>query len=213
MFAVVCGWGKVVVVDEVLAAVGSRLRGLRGAKAMTLDEVAAATGISASTLSRLESGGRKPTLELLPLSRLYGLPLDDLVGAPDVGDPRIHPRPVRRNGMTVVPLTHFPGPQQALKMVIPSTRSAPRLQRHEGFEWLYVLSGRLRLVLGEQDLVLDVGQAAEFDTRTPHWFGSCGDGPVEILSLLGLQGQRIHLAGPMDAGSASAAGEGADELA
>lgn len=140
----------------------------------------------------------KPTLELLlKLSELYDLPLDDLVGAPPVGDPRVHPRPVRRNGMTVVPLTHIPGPQQAMKMVIPSTKSTPALRRHEGFEWLYVLSGQLRLVVGHHDIVLSVGQAAEFDTRILHWFGSTGSAPVEILSLLGLQGQKIHLAGPL----------------
>lgn len=184
--------------DDVLQAVGPRLRTIRGRRGWTLHEVADATGISASTLSRLESGHRKPTLELLlKLSKLYELPLDDLVGAPPVGDPRVHPRPVRRNGMTVVPLTHIPGPQQAMKMVIPSTKSTPALRRHEGFEWLYVLSGQLRLIVGHHDIVLSAGQAAEFDTRILHWFGSTGSAPVEILSLLGLQGQKIHLAGPL----------------
>lgn len=150
-----------------------------------------------STLSRLECGGRKPTLELLLLlSRTFGLPLDDLVGAPPVGGPRIHPRPVRRNGMTVIPLTHAPGPQQALKMVIPAAKDTPRLTCHEGYEWMYVLSGELRLIVGDHDSVLPPGQAAEFDTRTAHWFGSTGHGTVEILSLLGLQGQRVHVADP-----------------
>lgn len=80
-------------------------------------------------------------------------------------------------------------------MVIPSTRNQRRPCRHEGFEWLYVLSGRLRLIVGPHDQVLEPGQAAEFDTRTPHWFGSTGEAPVELLSLLGVQGQRIHLSG------------------
>ncbi|WP_058234834.1 helix-turn-helix domain-containing protein [Devriesea agamarum] len=189
---------------DLIGEVGRRLRSVRHARGITLDELARTTGISVSTLSRLESGGRKPTLELLlPLSRVYGVPLDDLVGAPAVGDPRVHPRPVRRNGITVIPLTHVPGPQQAVKMVFPTTRNTPHLCRHEGYEWLYVLSGDLRLIVGDYDQVLSPGQAAEFDTRTPHWFGSTGSAPVEVLSLLGLQGQRMHLIGPDGEGMGS----------
>ena len=54
-----------------------------------------------------------------------------------------------------------------------------------------MLSGRLRLVLGDQDLVLAVGEAAEFDTRVPRWFGSTGDGPAEVLSIFGRPGERM----------------------
>ena len=79
----------------VLDAVGPRLRALRRQRETTLAAVAEATGISVSTLSRLESGQRRPTLELLlPLARAYGVQLDDLVGAPPTGDPRVHMRPV-----------------------------------------------------------------------------------------------------------------------
>lgn len=183
--------------NDVLRDVGPRLRAFRHARSLTLEEVAVRTGISSSTLSRLESGGRRPTLELLlPLSQCYELPLDELVGAPSVGDPRVHPRPVRRKGVIVVPLTHLPGPRQALKMILPSDHSTPVTTRHEGVEWLYVLSGRLRLIVGEHDVILEPGQAAEFDTRAEHWFGSTGNGPVEILSLLGRHGERVHLAEP-----------------
>nr|BFE43030.1 hypothetical protein GCM10017547_09230 [Pseudarthrobacter oxydans] len=74
--------------DAVLAAVGPRLRALRLARDITLSAVADATGISMSTLSRLESGHRRPNLELLlPLARAYHVPLDELVGAPATGDP------------------------------------------------------------------------------------------------------------------------------
>jgi len=182
--------------DRVLNDVGVRLRALRAARGDTLTEVATATGISVSTLSRLESGRRRPTLELLlPLARRYQVPLDELVGAPPTGDPRVHQRPVRRNGMTVVPLTSHPGGLRAYKMVIPGTGDSSRpveRQSHEGYEWFYVLSGRVRLRLAEHDLVLAAGEAAEFDTRVPHWFGSAGPEPAEVLSLFGPQGERIH---------------------
>ncbi len=181
--------------DQVLTAVGPRLRALRQQRGTTLAELAAATGISVSTLSRLESGQRRPNLELLlPLARAHGVPLDDLVGAPPTGDPRIHLRPITRPGRTILPLTRRPGGVQAYKMIIPAGFAPdPEPQAHEGYEWLYVLNGRLRLVLGDKDLVLAPGEAAEFDTRLPHWFGSADGEPVEFLCLFGRQGERAHV--------------------
>src|SRR3954449_3127695 len=87
--------------DDVLEAVGPRLRALRRQRGTTLTQLSETTGISVSTLSRLESGQRRPTLELLlPLARAHQVQLDELVDAPATGDPRIHARPIRRNGTT-----------------------------------------------------------------------------------------------------------------
>ncbi|MFF3556059.1 helix-turn-helix domain-containing protein [Streptomyces tsukubensis] len=182
--------------DDVLAAVGPRLRALRRERGITLASLATATGVSESTLSRLESGQRRATLELLlPLARAYDVPLDDLVGAPRTGDPRVHLKPLRRFGMVFVPLSRRPGGTQAFKMVIPARPEPlePTPQTHEGFEWLYVLNGRLRLLLGDRDLTLSPGEAAEFDTALPHWLGSADGGAVELLILFGPQGTRAHL--------------------
>jgi transcriptional regulator with XRE-family HTH domain len=180
---------------QALTAVGPRLRALRRQRDTTLASLSASTGISVSTLSRLESGERRPALELLlPLARAHGVTLDELVGAPPTGDPRIHLRPVTRHGMTMLPLTRRPGGIQAYKLILPAgQRTEPDPQVHEGYEWLYVLSGRLRLVLGEHDLELAPGEAAEFDTRVPHWFGAADGEAVEFLSLFGRQGERAHL--------------------
>jgi transcriptional regulator with XRE-family HTH domain len=181
-------------IENTLAEVGTRLRRIRGQRGVTLTELAAATGISKSTLSRLESGQRRPSLELLlPISAAHQVPLDELVGAPKVGDPRVRMEPRRVGDRTVVALTRQPGGLQAYKMVIPPSRGKPEPRTHEGYEWLYVLSGRLRLVLAEHDIVLTSGEAAEFDTRLPHWFGPAGKEPVEILSLFGKQGERMHV--------------------
>ena len=175
-----------------LDLVGPRLRRVREQRGVTLTEVAHLTGISKSTLSRLENGQRRPSLELLlPLAQTYRVPIDDLVGAPEVGDPRIRLKPRRVNGRTVVPLTH-PGGIQAWKIVIPTSQSEPKPRSHDGFEWLYVLSGRMRLVMGDQDIVLSIGEAAEFDTQVPHWFGSTGDGPAEVLSIFGRPGEHMQ---------------------
>jgi len=179
--------------DAVLGAVGPRLRALRRQRDVTLAALADATGISVSTLSRLESGQRRPTLELLlPLARAHGVQIDELVGAPQTGDPRVHMRPVRRGDETLIPLTKRAGGVQAYKLIIPR-RGEPDPRVHEGYEWLYVLDGQLRLVLGDQDLVLHPGEAAEFDTRVPHFFGSALDRPVELLTLFGPQGERAHV--------------------
>lgn len=176
--------------------VGQRLRALRRQRDATLVDLSANTGISVSTLSRLESGQRRPTLELLlPISRAYQVPLDELVGAPAVGDPRVALRPVSRNGMTMWPLTRRPGGVQAYRALIPPGIPAgePVQQSHEGYEWMYVLNGRLRLLLGEQDLDLRPGEVVEFDTHVPHWFGSADHSPVEVLVLFGPQGERMHV--------------------
>ena len=110
---------------------------------MTLTELAAATGISKSTLSRLESGQRKPSLELLlPIAEAHQVPLDELVGAPEVGDPRVQFVPQDRNGRVVIPLTRQSGGIQAWKVVIEPSGETPKLRIHEGYEWLYVLAGR-----------------------------------------------------------------------
>ncbi|MDR7281085.1 helix-turn-helix domain-containing protein [Catenuloplanes atrovinosus] len=182
--------------EEVLAAVGPRLRTLRRARGITLDALAAETGLTASTLSRLETGRLRPTLEqLLPLARAHGVPLDDLVAAPPTGDPRIHLRPVRRFGLTIVPLTRRPGGVQAYKVIYPPAGREATTQRqtHDGYEWFYVLNGSIRFVLGEREFVLGAGEAAEFDTRVPHWIGSAGAQPAELLTLFGPQGERAHL--------------------
>jgi transcriptional regulator with XRE-family HTH domain len=180
-------------IASALDLVGQRLRRVREQRGVTLTEVADRTGISKSTLSRLETGQRKPSLELLlPLAQAYRVPLDDLVGAPDVGDPRIRLKPRRVNGRTVLPLTRNPGGVQAWKIVIPASQSTPQPRTHDGYEWLYVLTGRMRLVLGDRDLVMEAGEAADFDTRLPHWFGSTGEGPAEVLSIFGRPGERMH---------------------
>ena len=178
----------------VLADVGPRLKRLRTHRGVTLTQLAAETGISKSTLSRLETGQRKPSLELLlPLAQAHQVPLDELVGAPEVGDPRIRLKPRRRNGRLVFPLTQQSSGVQVWKVIIPPERGEPEPRTHEGYEWLYVLSGHMRLILGEHDITMRAGEVAEFDTRLPHWFGPAGDDPVEILSVHGSHGKRMRV--------------------
>ena len=80
---------------------------------------------------------------------------------------------------------------QAWKIVIPTSKTRPEPRTHDGYEWIYVLSGQMRLVLGEADWILGPGEIAEFDTKAAHWFGSTGDAPAEILSIFGRPGERM----------------------
>ncbi|RST17377.1 XRE family transcriptional regulator [Streptomyces sp. WAC04770] len=183
-------------VNTVIQAIGPRLRRLRRRASLTLTTVSETTGIPISTLSRLESGQRKPGLELLlPLAPAYRVPLDELVQDPAGEDPRLQRRPIRRGTMTIIPLTNKPGGLQAYKHILDADASAgePTLRSHEGYHWLYVLKGKLRLILGEKDLVLRPGEVAEFDTHLPHWYGSAEAETVEYLSILGPQGERFHV--------------------
>lgn len=177
-----------------LDQVGPRLRQMRTRRGLTITGVAESTGISKSTLSRLETGGRRPTLELLlALSHAYRVPLDTLVGAPEEGDPRVRLKPDRVKGRTVIPLTRQPGGIQAWKIVIPTSKVVAEPRAHDGYEWIYVLSGRVRLVLGDEDRVLGPGEVATFETQVPHWFGSTGDEPAEILSIFGRPGEQTNV--------------------
>lgn len=182
---------------ELLDSIGPRLRALRHDRGLTLETLAEDTGISVSTLSRLESGRRRPTLDLLiPLARAHRVALDQLVTAPATGDPRVHLKPrSRERGSVLVPLTQYPGRVQVFKQVL--AHREPRLVTHSGYEWLYVLAGELRLILGKREITLRPGEVAEFDTSEPHWFGPADAEAVEILHLFGPHGdQAVVRTGP-----------------
>jgi transcriptional regulator with XRE-family HTH domain len=183
-------------IESVIDGVADRLRELRARSGRTLSDLSAQTGVSISTLSRLESGLRRPTLDLLiRLASAYGASLDDLVGAPQIADPRIHPKLFYRDGRAIIPLTKHNPDVIAFKMLLPGhPPDAPVATKvHAGYDWIYVLSGRIRLVIGDDETVLTPGEAAEFDTRRPHGFVSASMEPAEVINLLSRQGERVHV--------------------
>lgn len=194
-------------VDGTLAAMGPRLRAAREQHGATLADISCATGISPSTLSRIETGRRKPTLEVvLRLAQEYAVSLDELAGTAPVpaAEPRTSARLSLGDSKVVLPLTRYVGGLHAHKHVLPAIEGPPARPRqvsHEGYEWLCVLYGRLWLALSDQDLVLAAGDAAEFDTRIPHGVANAGSaGPVEYLILFGPQGERLRPRTPPTAG-------------
>jgi len=171
----------------------ARLRALREERGLSLDAVAQATGMAPSTLSRLETGKRRLAVDhLAPLAAALGTTADALLAPEPEGDPRVRRRARTVGGMRVLPLTReSSGGPHAYHLTLPE-RGEPDLRSHEGHEWLYVLSGRVRLILGEEELVLSPGEAAEFSTWTPHWISGAG-GTAEVLVLMGHHGERAHL--------------------
>jgi transcriptional regulator with XRE-family HTH domain len=177
--------------------VRQRLRELRGERGLTLADVAERAGIDVSTLSRLECGKRRLALDHIPaLAAALGVSTDELLGSRPRQDPRVRARPRRIHGMTLWPLTQrgSSGGLHAYKVTISAERRTPPdpLPVHEGHDWLYVLDGRLRLLLDGVEHIIKPGEAAEFTTWTPHWFGAT-DGPVQLIMIMGPDGQRVHL--------------------
>jgi len=174
-----------------------RLRELRTVSGMTLKQVAEAASLDVSTLSRLETGKRRLALDHIPaLAAALGVSTDELLGSAPRPDPRVRGRPRRLEGMTMWPLTNRGpgGGVHAYRIEVSARRRRPptQLRVHDGHDWLYVLEGRLRLLLGDDDFIVEPGEAVEFTTTTPHWFGAV-DGPVVLIGIFGAQGARAHL--------------------
>lgn len=176
------------------ATVRANLRARRTEQGLSLEALGRRAGMSASMISRLESGARRLSVDhLAALARALEVTVDALLDPPNE-DPRIHPIAQKAGGATYWPLTKgtAPGTPTAYKIRIPVTRRRPVPQQHPGRDWLYVLSGQLLLHVGGREHLLGPGEAAEFATTEPHWMAAV-DGPVELLTLFGPAGEGVHL--------------------
>lgn len=180
--------------DEI---VRQRIRGLRIARGWTLDTLAARCYLSASTLSRIETGHRRIALDqLVPIAQALGTTLDQLVEPEGDDDVVIRPEPEAGAGMTMWLLSRERDRRGVTiaKMRITPERAFDEPRVHPGYEWFTVLSGTVRLVLGERVILVREGQAAEFSTMTPHRV-EAHEGPVDLLTIFDHDGERAHLPG------------------
>ncbi|MFY9932611.1 MAG: helix-turn-helix transcriptional regulator [Streptosporangiaceae bacterium] len=178
--------------------VRQRIRGLRTARGWSLDELAARSYLSPSTLSRIETGHRRIALDqLTPIARALGITLDQLVESDDDADVVIRPVRDEARGYTTWLLSRPGAPHGSTVAKMRITRKVPaQLRVHPGHDWFTVLSGTIVLRLGERTILVRAGEAAEFSTMVPHSFGA-QDGPAEVLTILDHDGQRTHL-GPAE---------------
>ncbi|HKY17024.1 MAG TPA: helix-turn-helix transcriptional regulator [Microthrixaceae bacterium] len=182
--------------DRIEQTARSRIRSLRNARGWTIDELARRAHIGPSTISRLETGHRRLTLDhLVTLARALDTTIDELLVDDESGDDVvIRPTKGSAHGLTFWMLNR---PDDAsgrivAKMRVPASKRLPEPRVHPGRDWFYVLEGTVRLVLGDREQFVEVGQAAEFDTMTPHRMVGHG-GPAEVLTIFDRHGERAHL--------------------
>ncbi len=178
---------------EIEHVVRTRLRSLRTTLGLSLDELAVRTNLSPSTISRVETGKRTISLDiLLPLAAALQVDLDALLDVRSDDDVVIRPAPSTSGTRTTWMLSRPTGSTIAVKMRLEPTRRAPSQRVHPGHDWFFVLDGRVRLSLGERDIVVETGEAAECGTMTPHAFAAI-DGPAELIVIFDRDGQRVHV--------------------
>jgi transcriptional regulator with XRE-family HTH domain len=179
--------------NEIEQVVRSRLRSLRTTLGMSLDEVAARANLSASTISRIETGKRTISLDvLLPLAGALQVGLDALLDVHGDDDVVIRPAPSTAGGRTTWMLGRTTGNTIAIKMRLEPSDRMPDQRVHPGHDWFFVIEGTVRLLLGEREILVQAGEAAEFATMTPHAFAAV-DGPAELVMIFDRDGHRAHI--------------------
>ena len=178
--------------SEIEQTVRSRLRGLRTSQSLSLDDLAARSHLSPSTISRIETGKRAISLDvLLPLARALRTDVETLLAEDVDEDVVIRPEPSRQGGRTTWMLSKATGSTAAMKVRVEPSDEAPRQRVHPGHDWFFVLEGRIQLLLGERVILVEAGEAAQFETMTPHSFTAMG-GPAEIIMIFDRDGHRAH---------------------
>jgi transcriptional regulator with XRE-family HTH domain len=179
--------------DEIEQVVRTRLRSLRNTLGMSLDELAARTNLSPSTISRVETGKRTISLDiLLPLASALQVDLDALLDVRSDDDVVIRPAPSTSGDRTTWRLSRPTGNTIAFKMRLEPPRRKPQQRVHPGHDWFFVLEGRVHLWLGAREILVAAGEAAEFGTMTPHAIAAV-DGPAELIMIFDRDGQRAHV--------------------
>jgi transcriptional regulator with XRE-family HTH domain len=177
--------------NEIEQVVRTRLRSLRNTLGLSLDELAARTNLSPSTISRVETGKRTISLDiLLPLAAALQIDLDALLDIRRDDDVVIRPAPSTWGGFTTWTLSRPTGSTIAVKMRIETTQM-PKQRVHPGHDWFFVLEGRVRLALGDREILVEPGEAAEFATMTPHALAAL-DHPAELIMIFDRDGHRAH---------------------
>ncbi|MBD2764464.1 helix-turn-helix transcriptional regulator [Kocuria sp. cx-455] len=178
--------------SEIEQLVRTRLRSLRHAQSLSLEDLAERSHLSPSTISRIETGKRAISLDvLLPLARALRTDVETLLEDDADDDVVIRPEPSRESSRTTWMLSKATGTMKALKVRLEAASEVPEQRVHPGHDWFFVMEGRVRLLLGERAVIVEAGEAAEFGTMTPHAFVAEG-GPAEVIMIFDQEGHAVH---------------------
>ncbi|MEM9513506.1 MAG: XRE family transcriptional regulator [Actinomycetota bacterium] len=178
--------------SEVEETVRTRLRSLRTTMGYSLGDLAEKTGLNPSTISRVETGKRTLSLDVLKsLAEALQVSLDTLLATDDDDDVVIRPTPSRDGTMTTWLLSRADGRTVALKIRYEPTTEPPVQRIHAGHVWFVVVHGAVRLWLGDRRIDIETGEAAEYSTMTPHAITAIGE-PAEVVMTFDHAGQRAH---------------------
>lgn len=179
--------------SEIESLVRTRLRSLRSTLGLSLDDLAERTHLSPSTISRIETGKRAISLDVLvPLAAALQVDLDALLNVHTDDDVVIRPTATSTAQRTIWLLSRPDGTTTAIKMRLEPTPTPPSQQVHRGHDWFFVTTGRVRLLLGNRDIIVEAGEAAEFATMTPHAVCALNE-PAELIMIFDSDGQRAHI--------------------
>ncbi len=182
-------------VEDIETIVRTRLRALRQTLGLSLDELAERASLSGSTISRIETGKRSISLDVLvPLAAALQIDLDSLFDVRHDEDVVIRPTAQHGLGHTSWLLSRPTSSSVLLRMRLEPTNKKPDLRVHPGHDWFYVLEGRITLLLGDRAIDVRAGEAAEFTTMTPHALAAV-DEPAEVIMLFDQGGRTAHASG------------------
>ncbi|MFT4037018.1 MAG: XRE family transcriptional regulator [Thermomicrobiales bacterium] len=176
--------------DAPEVAVGAIVHRLRRQRGLSLEELAAASGVSASFLSAVERGASDISVgRLSRVAAAFGLDLVTFLGYfSTAGKPRImtvaERIPVDRG--EGVDYFHLPVPGADVEVV--SARFAPHsgfrdAMTHSGLDIVYVVSGEIVLIYDGAEYTLGCGELGVWPSSHPHSFRNDGDAPAEFFAI------------------------------
>ncbi len=182
--------------------IGAKIRQLRDAKQMTIEQLAEQSQCHADQLRQIEAGALVPSLTpLMAISRALGERLgtlldDDPLDGPVVFDSNQAPNVIRFSGKdpnaTCSNLDFYSmgagkrdrHMEPFMIDVKPRTGEAPPLSAHEGEEFIYVLSGAIQINYGSTTYDLEAGESIYYDSVVPHDVHAKGDDMARILAVV-----------------------------
>ncbi len=168
---------------------GQRLKAIREEKGMSIEDLSAETGYTADVLEKVESGETAPPVALiLQLSRTLKVDMEQMeTEEEDALRRRVASHKKRVESYAYTPLTQ-PGKDKHLRAYLvtidPRTEHKGVEYHHEGEEFIYVLSGGLKIQVGQNTKNLAPGKSIHFNSALHHRLSNPTDEVAELLVVI-----------------------------